>query len=149
MIGVLSELFAVFGLPNYLHRESGVGFISGEIKSFLLERGIALSHSTPYNPMGSGQCEKIVGIIWKNLTLAQHSNHLQSHAWESVLQTALHSLRSPRCTSTGEKPHMKGSSTLLGRRHQARLFPPGCSLTLHSFANASHEKMSILSKRWN
>ena len=34
-------------------------FLSKEFKQFLTERGIASSKSTPYDPIGNSQCERI------------------------------------------------------------------------------------------
>lgn len=84
-------------------RESA--FMSAELKSFLLSKGIATSRSTPYNPKGNGQVERYNGIIWKAVTLALKSRGLDSKRWEEVLPDVLHSIRSLLCTATNCTPH--------------------------------------------
>jgi transposase InsO family protein len=79
--------------------------MSREFKSFLLERGIAKSQTTPYNPTGNSQCERYNGIIWKTITLALETRKLPVTHWEDVLLDSLHSIRSLLCTSTNATPH--------------------------------------------
>ena len=101
----LLTIFGLFGMPSYVHSDNGSGFISQELKSFLLERGVATSRSTRYNPPGNGQIEKYNGTIWKAIQLALKTQKLPSTHWEYVLTDALHSVRSLLCTATNETPH--------------------------------------------
>ena len=61
----LLSVFSVFGMPNYIHSDNGPSLISKELKLFLLDRGIATSRSSRYNPPGNGQVEKYNGVVWK------------------------------------------------------------------------------------
>ena len=79
--------------------------MSAELKTFLSEKGVATSRSTPYNPEGNGQIERYNGIIWKAIELAAASRELNIKNWENVLPDALHSIRSLLCTSTNATPH--------------------------------------------
>ena len=79
--------------------------IGAEVKSFLTKHGVATSRTTPYNPRGNGQCERYNGVIWKTVLLALKSRDLPTSAWQDVLPTALHSIRSLLCTSTNCTPH--------------------------------------------
>ena len=101
----LSELFALFGTPGFIHSDRGRSFISENLRSFLISQGIGSSFSAPYNPRGNGQCERYNGIIWKTILLALESKNLQNSQWEVVLPEALHSIRSLLCTSTNMTPH--------------------------------------------
>ena len=54
VIGCLSNLFSIFGMPGYIHSDQGSSFMSNELRNYLHTRGIATSRSTPYNPEGNG-----------------------------------------------------------------------------------------------
>ena len=103
--------------------------MSAELKNFLNDRGVSMSHSAPYHPTGKSQCERFVGLVWKAIMLCLHSHRLDSKDWECVLDTALHSLRSLLCTSTGQTPHERIFSfprrTSVGCHIPAWLLNPG------------------------
>lgn len=105
VIKCLTNLFMLFGTPAYVHSDRGSSFISRELLSFLHSNGIASSHSTPYNPQGNGQVERLNGTLWKTINLALKTKNLQTRDWEEVLQEALHSIRSLLCTATNCTPH--------------------------------------------
>ncbi|XP_055862342.1 uncharacterized protein LOC106074444 [Biomphalaria glabrata] len=105
VIKCLNELFALFGLPSYVHTDRGTSFMSAEVQKYLNERGVATSRTTAYNPRGNGQIEKLNSTLWKAITLALHSQDLSTSQWELVLQDALHSIRSLLCTATNKTPH--------------------------------------------
>ncbi|GFO16303.1 pro-pol polyprotein [Plakobranchus ocellatus] len=99
------QLFSLFGMPQYIHSDRGSNFMSSELKDFLHSKGIATSHTTPYNPRGNGQVERLNGTLWKTITLALKSSGLRIDEWELVLLDSLHSLRSLLSTPTSETPH--------------------------------------------
>ena len=105
VINCLNDLFSTFGRPGYIHSDRGRSFMSSELKEYLVKKGVASSHSTPYNPEGNSQCERFNGIIWKTVQLALASKKLDVQYWEMVLPEALHSIRSLLCTATNETPH--------------------------------------------
>ena len=105
VVKCLSQVFSVFGLPSYIHSDRGSAFISKELKEYLIEKGIATSHTTAYNPQGNGQAEKYNGTIMKSIELATRQHNLPINAWEKVLPDVLHSLRSLTNTKTMEAPH--------------------------------------------
>ena len=107
VIRCLCNLFSIFGMPSYVHSDRGTGFISSEIKTFLHDKGISTSRTTPYNPPGNGQVERYNGAIWKTISLCLKSRGLQPDKWEDVLEDALHSLRTLLCTATNCTPHEK------------------------------------------
>lgn len=63
VIKCLCQLFCLFGMPSYLHSDRGAAFMSLELKTFLHEKGIATSRTTPYNPQGNGQVERLNEIF--------------------------------------------------------------------------------------
>lgn len=101
----LKNLFSIFGTPAYIHSDRGSAFMASEFKAFLHSRGVCTSHSTPYNPQGNGQVERLNGTLWRNIQLALKSKGLLIPQWEQVLEEALHAIRSLLCTSTNETPH--------------------------------------------
>lgn len=105
IIKCLCQVFAIFGMPSFIHSDRGSAFMSEELKQFLQKRGIATSRTTPYNPQGNGQVERYNGIIWRTISLALKTRDLKPADWESVLPDALHSVRSLLSTATNCTPH--------------------------------------------
>ena len=105
VIKCFNQLFALFGMPSYIHNDRAPDFLSAEVREYLHSRGVATSKTSRYNPRGNGQAEKFNGTIWKAVTLALKSRGLPITAWESVLPDALHSIRSLLCVATNCTPH--------------------------------------------
>ena len=105
VVACLQQLFSMYGLPGYVHSDRAPDLIGQEVKTFLTQHGVATSRTSPYNPKGNGQCERYNGVIWKTVLLALKSRDLPTSAWQEVLPTALHSIRSLLCTSTNCTPH--------------------------------------------
>ena len=79
--------------------------MSQELKTYLSQKGVATSKTTPYHPIGNGQVERYNGIIWKVICLSLQNHGWEKQHWEVVLPEALHSIRSLLCTTTNETPH--------------------------------------------
>ena len=105
VISSLCSLFSVFGMPSMIHSDRGSSFLSNDLKQFLTSRGISTSRTTPYNPAGNGQCEKMNGTIWRAVTLSLRSKNLPQSHWQEVLPDVLHSIRTLLCTATNCTPH--------------------------------------------
>ena len=105
IVKCLCQMFAIFGMPSFIHSDRGPSFMSEELKHFLQGRGIAMSRTTPYNPQGNGQVERYNGIIWRTISLCLKTRRLSPADWESVLPDALHSIRSLLSTATNCTPH--------------------------------------------
>ena len=101
----LNQLFAVFGMPNYVHTDRAATFMSRELSQYFQRCGIARSRTSVYNAPGNGQCERYNGSIWSAFKLALKSRKLDTCHWELVLLDALHSIRSLLCTATNQTPH--------------------------------------------
>ena len=144
VIKCLTEVFSYFGLPRYIHSDRGSSFMSTKVKTFLTDLGIPTSRSTPYHPTGNSQCERYVGVVWKAITLALHSNKLPTSAWEAVVGNALHSIRSLVCTSTGDTPHERiftfQRKTTSGSSLPTWLLTPG-SVLLRKFHRRKDEDL--------
>ncbi|XP_045766956.1 uncharacterized protein LOC123868459 [Maniola jurtina] len=107
VITCLKDLFLTFGQPLYIHSDRGSSFMSEEFKSFLRQSNIASSRTTPYNPQGNGQVERLNGTLWRTIQLSLRSKGLSVENWEVVLKDALHCVRSLLCTATNATPHEK------------------------------------------
>ncbi|XP_047527311.1 uncharacterized protein LOC125064368 [Vanessa atalanta] len=105
VIKCLKDLFFMFGTPLYVHSDRGATFMSEQLKQFLYSLGIACSRTTPYNPQGNGQVERLNGTLWRNIQLYLRSKDMEISDWEKALPVALHSIRSLLCTSTNVTPH--------------------------------------------
>ena len=105
VIKCLSTLFSVFGMLTFIHTDRGSGFMSSELKNFLLQKGISTSRTTSYNPAGNGQIERLNGTLWKAIILALKTKGLPMSYWQEVLLDALHSIRSLLGTATNATPH--------------------------------------------
>ena len=101
----LKNVFAMFGLPGYIHSDRGTSFMSIELKSYLLNQGIATSRSSPYHPTGNSQCERFVGVVWKTMQLQLHDKKLPASCWPDVISESLFAIRSLLCTSINCTPH--------------------------------------------
>ncbi|GAA55652.1 pro-Pol polyprotein, partial [Clonorchis sinensis] len=105
VIGCLSQLFSLFGMPAYIHSDRGSAFMLMELKQFLFDKVVASSHTAAYNPQCNGQVERLNGTLYKTICPALKSRGLPVTHWEVVLLDALHCIRSPLCTSTNCTPH--------------------------------------------
>ena len=92
-------------MPTFIHTDRGSGFMSLELKHFLLQKGISTSRRTSYNPAGNGQVERLNETLWKAIILALKTKGLPTIYWQEVLRDALHSIRSLLCTATNATPH--------------------------------------------
>ena len=63
VIKCLSQIFIVFGMTGYINFTRGTSFITKDLCEYLTNLGIAISQTTPYHPLGNGQCKLYNGII--------------------------------------------------------------------------------------
>ena len=132
VVQCLSNLFSLFGLPLYVHSDRGSSFMSRELKSYLNERGVATSKSTPYHPTGNSQCERINQTVWRTIKLILRNHNQPESSWETALPQSLHAVRSLLCTSTNATPHERflkfNRRSMLGRSLPSWLLQPGPAL---------------------
>ena len=76
VIAFLNQLFAIFGMPSYVHTDRAATFLLQDLLSFFRRRGIACSRTSVYNAPGNGQCERYNGVIWSAIRLALRSRKL-------------------------------------------------------------------------
>ena len=92
-------------MPAYIHSDRGSAFMSAEFKRYLLDKGIASSHTTSYNPARNGQVECLNQTLWQTIKLGLKMHKLPLQHWHELLSDALHSVRSLLCTATIQTPH--------------------------------------------
>jgi transposase InsO family protein len=75
-------------MPAYIHSDRGATFMSEELRTFRIGKGVATSRTTSYNPEGNGQVQRYNGIIWKEIVTCLKSKHLPVKYWQDVLADA-------------------------------------------------------------
>ena len=105
VVRCLTSVFAIFGMPAFIHSDRGAQFMSSELRAFLTSKGVAMSRTSPYRPEANGQCERYNRTIWKAVQLGLQSRKLDVTQWEVVLPDALHSIWSLLSVATNCTPH--------------------------------------------
>lgn len=82
VIKCLEQVFCLCGMPNYILSDQGASFMSRDLKTYLSQKGMTTSHTTPYHPAGNSQVERFNGTIWKAVKLALKSHNLPDTHWE-------------------------------------------------------------------
>ena len=76
-------------MPAYIHSDRGSAFMSAEFKRYLLDKGIASSRTTSYNPAGNGQVERLNQTLWQTIKLGLKTHKLPLQHWQELLSDAL------------------------------------------------------------
>ena len=91
-----------FGFPEKIHHDQGREFNNKLWKRLHELSGIAASNTTPYHPMGNGQCERMNRTLINMLkTLEQE----KKDNWKDHLKPLMFAYNSMPCASTGYSPH--------------------------------------------
>ena len=69
IISGLNQVFTLFGMPAYIHSDRGSAFMSAEFKRYLIDKDIASSRTTSYNPDRNGQVERLKQTLWQTIEL--------------------------------------------------------------------------------
>ena len=105
-IKALNQLFMLFGPPESVHSDRGSVFESHDFRSFLERWNVRKTRTTPYNPAGNGQCERVNGIIWRTVKLRLKLSSKSIVLWDEELPAALVNVRSLGSCAIGfESPH--------------------------------------------
>ncbi|KAK3104940.1 hypothetical protein FSP39_013542 [Pinctada imbricata] len=91
-----------YGIPAKLHSDQGANFESKVIKELCALLNIDKSRTTPYHPMGNGQCERFNRTLINMLgTLEEH----QKQDWKSYISPLVHAYNCTRHDTTGISPY--------------------------------------------
>ena len=95
IIASLEALFNLFGTPESMHSDRGTQFTSNAFRAYLEKQKIGQTFTTPYNPQGNGQCERMNQTLWRTIQLRLSDSG--SVDWSSELPRALDNIRSLVC----------------------------------------------------
>ena len=99
---VLFDSFIVhYGFPTKLHSDKAQNFESRVIRHLCRIGGIKKTRTTPYHPMGNGQCERFNQTLLRMLGTLEPS---KKSDWKSYVSPLVHAYNATRHESTGFSP---------------------------------------------
>ena len=99
---IFKNYILTFGFPEKIHHDQGREFNNKLWKRLHELSGIDASNTTPYHPMGNGQCERM------NRTLINMLRTLEAEKksnWKDHLKTLMFAYNSMPCQATKHSPH--------------------------------------------
>lgn len=90
-----------YGLPKRIHSDQGANFQSKLMKELCLLAGISQSRTSPYHPMGNGQCERFNRTLLSMLGTLESS---QKKDWKTFVHPLVHAYNATRHETTGFSP---------------------------------------------
>ena len=99
---VLFDNFIVhYGFPARIHSDQGQTFESNLISELCAIAGVEKTRTTPYHPMGNGQCERFNQTLLKMLgTMEEY----QKSDWKAHVPTLVHAYNATFHKTTGYSP---------------------------------------------
>lgn len=98
---LVTEWFPKFDVPARIHSDQGRNFESSLIQQLCALYGVEKSRTTPYNPAGNGQCER---LNWTLQNLLRTLPVSRKWDWSSCLPHVLYSDYTTPHQATGESP---------------------------------------------
>jgi len=98
---IFNDFILNFGYPKRIHHDLGAEFNNTLFKSLRHLSGIKQSHTTPYHPMGNGQCERFNRTIINMLKTLPSNFKLN---WHLHVKKLTHAYNSTANKSTGFSP---------------------------------------------
>jgi hypothetical protein len=98
---LFDNFFIHYGFPGKIHSDQGRNFESNTIAELCKMAGIAKSRTTPYHPMGNGQCERF------NRTLLNMLGTLEPYQkvdWKKYVAPLVHAYNCTKHETTGYSP---------------------------------------------
>ena len=109
----LGSIFATHGLPQTIHSDNGLLFVSKEFEGFLEYLGIQHKEGVPYWPQSNGEVERCNETLLKIVRIAR----LEGKDWWKSLQNFLFQYRVTPHTVTAVSPAL----LLVGRKLRDKL----------------------------
>ena len=98
---LFNEFIMQFGYPERIHHDQGPEFNSDLFKELHRLTGIKASNTTPYHPMGDGQCERLNRTI---INMLKSLSDLAKRDWRSQLPKLSFAYNSTSNKTTGFSP---------------------------------------------
>ena len=99
---IFNEFILNYGFPTRIHHDRGAEFNNKMWDALHKLTGIRKSNTTPYHPMGNGQCERLNRTILNMLkTLSQE----EKANWKDHVKKLTFAYNSTVCRATGFSPH--------------------------------------------
>ncbi len=90
-----------YGLSKRIHSDQGANFESNLMKEVCSVTGIAKSRTTPYHPMGNGQCERFNRTL---IDMLGTLDHPKKSDWAAHIGPLVHAYNATRHDTTGQTP---------------------------------------------
>ena len=99
----LYEGFVVhYGVPERLHSDQGRNFESKVVRELCQLLGIEKSRTTPYHPIGNGQCERMNRTLLNMLGTLENDKKAD---WKAYVPALVHAYNCTRHDTTGFSPY--------------------------------------------
>ena len=99
---LFNNFFVHYGFPARLHSDQGRNFESKVIKELCVLDGIDKSRTTPYHPMGNGQCERFNRTLLEMLGTLEPK---QKSDWRSYVAPLVHVYNCTKHETTRFSPY--------------------------------------------
>lgn len=97
----MSNFVVHYGIPQRIHSDQGRNFVGSVITQLCTALGMSKSQTTPYHPMGNGQCERFNRTL---IGMLRTLNPDQKADWKSRIGALVHAYNCTRHDTTGYSP---------------------------------------------
>jgi transposase InsO family protein len=129
-----------YGLPQRLHSDRGAQFVGKVISELCKMLGIKRSTTTPFHPMGNGNCEHLNQVLLSMLGTLPES---KKSRWKEFVQPLVHAYNCTKCEVTGYTPFelMFGRTPRLPIDHQFGLLNEEEEVSYNEYVDDLRKKL--------